>query len=182
MIDKDAFIAGIAVLAGAFSREVDAPVQRAYYAVLSPQMTTEEFEKAVALTLTSETFWPSPAVLLSKVKKGDEGKGLLALEHVTRIVDKAGGFRFLPHATYLAEFDAPTRAAISVCGGLVVITNTSEERWPAMQRKFAAAYTQALNPKPALSAPPTDARVKQLVASTADALTSGRDRAAGRDE
>jgi hypothetical protein len=181
MIDKDAFIAGIAVLAGAFGREVDAPVQRAYYAVLSREMTTEEFEQAVTLTLSSETFWPSPAVLLGKVKADETSRGLLALEHVNRITDAHGGFRYLPYAVYQAEFDAPTKAAISACGGLSAIATTNENALNALRKKFAAAYATAQKP-PQLSAPPTDPRVRQLVRETTKALTSGRDRAAGRDE
>lgn len=182
MIDKDAFIAGIAVLAGAFGREIDAPVQRAYYTVLSRELTTEEFERAVTLALTSETFWPSPAVLLSKVKADDTSRGLSALEHVNRITEAHGGFRYLPHATFQAEFDAPTKAAIAACGGLAAIANTTESGQNALKKKFAAAYTASTKPQKQLPAPQTDPRVKQLVRDTAGALTSGRDRAAGRDE
>lgn len=182
MIDKEIFTTGIAVLAGAFGREVDAPVQRAYYLVLSPQMTNDEFERAVQLTLTSETFWPSPATILAKVKADETSKGLLALEHVNRITEAHGGFRYLPHATFHAEFDAPTRAAISVVGGLQQIANTPENQRAGLQKRFAAAYLAALHPLPRIEAPPLDPLVKNLVRSTVKSLPSGRDRAAGRDE
>lgn len=182
MIDKDAFAAGIGVLAGAFGREVDGAVARAYYAVLNHQLSTEEFERAVQLTLTSETFWPSPATILAKVKADETSKGLLALEHVNRITEQHGGFRYLPHATYHREFDAPTRAAISVVGGLQQIAITPEHQRPGLQRRFAAAYLAALNPLPQIAARPTDPRVMNLVRTTVKALPSGRDRAAGRDE
>jgi hypothetical protein len=173
MIDKEKFIAGMAVLSGAFGREVDGPVQRAYYGVLNSQLTDEEFERAVSLTLATETFWPSPAVLLSKVKADDDTRGQVAFEHVNRVSGNAGGFRFLSHETYHREFDAPTRAAISAVGGLSEIGNTPVERWPTLQRKFAKAYSESLVPK--LAPPETDGRVKQLVRS----VLSGRDRAAG---
>lgn len=181
MIEKDAFIAGIAVLAGAFGREVDAPVQRAYYTVLNPHLSTEEFERAVSLCLTSESFWPSPATLLSKVKADDTTRGLLAFEHVGRVTSKHGGYRFLPNDVFKAEFDEPTRAAISAVGGLYEIANTRDDHYAALKRKFAAAYAESLKPK-ALAPPPTDPLVKQLVGATVRSITSGRDRAAGRQE
>ncbi len=177
MIDKDRFLAGLAVLAGAFGREVDGPVQRAYYAVLSPKMTDDEWERAVGLTLEQETFWPSPAVIAAKVKADDESRAFLVYEHVNRIVNNAGGHRFLPYATYHAEFDAPTKAAISTVGGLAEFGSVSAKR-------FAKAYIEALQP-PKLKAPATDHRVKQLVGNVVrsmPSMPSGRDRAAGRDE
>lgn len=175
-IDKDSFLAGLAVLAGAFSREVDAPVQRAYYTVLSRELTTEEFERAVTITLETETFWPSPAVILSKVKADKEGAAALALEHVNRVTNAHGGFRYLTADVFHREFDAPMRAAISACGGLAKMADADER---TVRRRFAKAYQASLQPR--IAAPQTDARVKQLVGSVANALTSGRDRAAGRD-
>lgn len=179
MIEKDSFLAGIALLGGAFGREVDAAVQRAYFLVLSPQLTTEEFTKAVELTMASEKFWPSPAVIMSKIKADGESRAILAFEHVNRVTSSHGGFRYLTAETFHKEFDAPTRAAISAVGGLAAIGNTPEERWPSLQKKFAAAYQTSLQPR--IAAPKIDPRVRALVNSTANALTSGRDRAAGRD-
>lgn len=177
-IDKDSFRAGLALLAGAFSRELDAPLQRVYYVVLSPALTTEEFETAVTMTLATDTFWPSPAVLLGKVKADANSRAALAFEHVNRVTGDNGGFRYLTAETFHREFDAPTKAAISAVGGLAAIANTTEERWPSMQKKFAAAYQSSMQPR--LAAPQMDPKVKQLVASTAEAM-SGRDRSVGRD-
>jgi hypothetical protein len=178
MIDKDAFLAGMAVLAGSFGREVDAGVQRAYYVVLSPKLTTDEFERAVSLTISSESFWPSPATILGKVQADDSTRALLAFEHVNRVLGSNGGYRYLTAETYQREFDAPTKAAISAVGGLGAITNTSEERWPSLQKKFVGAFIVSTQPK--LTARTQDAKVRQLVRETASTL-SGRDRAAGRD-
>lgn len=180
MIEKEAFLAGLAVLAGAFGREIDGPVQRAYYAVLSPQLTSEEWERAVSLTLASEKFWPSPATLLSKVKADDNSRALLAFEHVNRVTNDAGGYRFLTYDAFHSEFDAATKAAISEIGGLAEIANTPENQLAALRRRFATAYLA--HGQPRLAPSTIDPRVKQLTRSTARALSSGRDRAAGRDE
>lgn len=177
MIEKEQFITGMALLSGAFGREVDGPIQRAYYAVLSKQLTTAEFERAVSITLETETFWPSPAVLIGKVKQDTQARALSALEHVNRVTGQAGGYRFLPVETFHREFDAPTRVAIAAVGGLGAIGNVSEDRYSTLQKKFVAAYSESLQPR--IAAPETDKQVKRLTSKTAAAMVSGRDRAAG---
>lgn len=181
-IEKQSFAVGMGLLAGAFSRTADEPVMKAYYTILTAQLSTAEFEEAVTRTLATETFWPSPAVLLGKIKAGDDNKAALAFEHVNRVTGGAGGFRFLSYAAYQDAFDAPTRIAIAAVGGLSEIANTPLERWPGLQRRFAAAYLASL--RPALTAPTIDGRVRQLVGSVASTMgtLSGRDRAAGETE
>lgn len=183
MIDKQAFAAGLGILSNNFKTTVDAALSRVWYGVLSARLTTEEFERAVAISIAEDTFWPSAASLIAKVAPlSPADLGATALEHVNRILSQHGGHRFLSHATYHAEFDAPTRAAISAVGGLSEITGCSIERYGSLTKKFAAAYANALEGPKALPAQGTDPRVKQLSASTARVLTlSGRDRAAGKD-
>lgn len=142
MIDKEQFAAGMALLSGSYGREIDGPVQRLYYGVLSAKLTTEEFQKAVADTVATETFWPSPAVILGKVPRLAEDRPAKALEHVNRVLSSVGGHRFLSFARFQSEFDAPTRAAISAVGGLSAITGCSEERYGSLAKKFATAFRE----------------------------------------
>jgi hypothetical protein len=177
MIDKDAFSAGMALLAGAFGREIDAPVGRAYFAVLNPQLTTEQFERAVQLTLVTEKFWPAPAVLLGKIFAGPNEAAERALRSVNAMIDRYGGVQFVPYASWL-EFDPPTKAAVLDVGGLAKIAGTPEEKWPALQRRFADAYQRAAtvaNSERQLRVPTTDERVKQLTSNIANALDMNRD-------
>jgi hypothetical protein len=168
-IDHTAFAAGMGLLAGAFNRTVDAPISRVYFGILSQRLTTAEFERAITLVLSEETFWPSPAVILGKVVQDDSERALAAFEHVNRVVGAAGGHRFLSHDTYQREFDAATRAAISAVGGIAEICNTVIERWPALERRFVKAYSAAL--VPSLPTLQDDPKVKQLVTQTARALS-----------
>lgn len=182
MIDKHAFAAGMGLLSGAFNRTVDAPVSRVYYSVLSSRLTTEQFEAAVQRVLIEETFWPSPALILAKTDlPSTQRNAAEALEHVSRVMDRVGGFRNLPHAMYHAEFDAPTKAAISAVGGLSRIAETPVERWAGLAKRFSEAYLKALQPR--LPQPITDPRVAQLVKQVAGSISahplSRRDRAAG---
>lgn len=148
MIDKHTFAAGMTALSGAFGREIDGPVSAMYYGILSPKLTGAEFQAAILKTCESETFWPSPGVILSKVPRLKEDAGYLAFEHVNRVTSEHGGYRFLPHEVFQREFDAPTRAAIAKVGGLAAIANTNEDRWTALGKRFAAAYQSAVSPEP----------------------------------
>jgi hypothetical protein len=150
MIDKDTFLAGMTALSGAFGREIDGAVQRMYYGILSPKLTTDEFQQAVKDTLEQETFWPAPAVILGKVQRLKQNAGELAFAHVNRVTSEHGGFRYLTYDTYQREFDAPTRAAIAAVGGLAKIANTTEDHWPGLTKRFAAAYQDAPTLHPAI--------------------------------
>lgn len=102
MIDRGVFIAGMATLAGSFGREMDEGLQRAYYAVLSPELSTAQFEGAVAETMKCERFWPSPAVLLQHAEASESAKMLALPSHCAACGAGLGyapgsGKRFLQH-------------------------------------------------------------------------------------
>jgi hypothetical protein len=149
-IDKDTFAAGMTALSGAFGREIDGAVTRMYFGILSPKLTTDEFQQAVKETLETETFWPAPAVILGKVARLKQNAGDLAFAHVNKITSEHGGFRYLSYDTYQREFDVPTKAAIAAVGGLAKIANTSEEHWPGLAKRFAAAHQEATAGRPSI--------------------------------
>src|SRR6478609_7251728 len=182
MIEKEKFAIGMGLLAANFNKTVDPALSRIWYGMMSQRITTEQFERAVQMSIAEDDFWPTAASLVARVAPpSNETQGLEALERVNRVVGSVGGFRFLPHEQYMTEFDAPTRAAISACGGLREMANVSEERYGALQRKFATAYARALEPVKSLPATGTDGRVSGLVKGVARnlSLVSGRDRATG---
>lgn len=189
MIDKLKFAAGLGMLANNFNKSVDEALGRVWYGVLSKHLTTEQFERAVALSIEQDTFWPTAASLIAKVAPPTpETQGITALENVNRVLGETGGHRFLTHERFHQEFDAPTKAGISAVGGLSEITNCSVERYGALRKKFSEAYAKALTGPKALPATGTDgqanARVKTLVGGVVRSLSlvSGRDKAARNDE
>jgi hypothetical protein len=179
MIDKQTFTAGMGVLAGNFGREVDGAVSRSYYVMLSPRLTAKQFEAAVQRCIAEEKFWPGVAVILEKAGADAESQALSAFEHVKQTLFEHGGFRFLPHEKF-QEFDLPTKAAIKAVGGLAELSNTPENRYAGMVKRFTKAHIETNNPQPALPAgEKSDPRVNQLVNQTARqlSLVGGRDRA-----
>lgn len=185
MIDKTAFATGMGLLAGNFNKNVDPALSRIWYGLMSQRLSTEQFERAVQLSIAQDEFWPTAASLVAKVAPpSNEDRGFAALEHVNRVLQQYGGFRFLPHDVFHQEFDAPTRAAIAACGGLHDMANVSVERYAALTKKFAAAYAKSIDGPIALPATGTDNRVSGLVRGVARnlSLMSGRDRATGERE
>ena len=68
MIEQKKFIAWMAALTDRFGRALHPGTQQAYYAQLSPLLSTEEFDRAASLVFRDETFWPSPRVFIEKVR------------------------------------------------------------------------------------------------------------------
>lgn len=149
MIDKAVFAEGMGQLGGAFGREIDGPVSRMYYAILSPALSNEQWVEAVTETVKTERFWPSPAVLLEKAGKDEESRSQLAFRTVADALNAHGGYRFLP-AEVSQSWDAATWAGIKEIGGLREITECTERNWPSLVRRFTKAYQDALKPKLAL--------------------------------
>lgn len=172
MIEKQTFANGMGLLAANFNKTVDPALSRIWYNVLSARLSDEDFMRAVGMSIASDTFWPTAAQLIAKVAPpSPEQLGHEALEHVNRVLSKCGGYKFLSNDAFWQEFDAPTRAAISACGGLYEMSNCSVERYGAMQRKFATAYAKAVEGPKALPATGTDGRVKALVRGTVKKLS-----------
>jgi hypothetical protein len=169
MIDKEVFVQGMGQLGGAFGREIDGPVSKMYYGILSPKLSTEQWVEAVTKTMTAERFWPSPAVILSYAVGDPEMIAGRALAHVRGVIARHGGVPYLPASA--VEFDAPTWAGIKEIGGLAHCSTEKNER------RFVRAYLAALTPQPVLSASAErpQPETRRLVASVTRSI--GRDRA-----
>lgn len=172
MIDKNIFAEGMGQLGGAFGREIDEPVTRMYYAILSPVLTSEAFVAAVTNTVATERFWPSPAVILEKAGADIHAIAQRAFRVVVDGLNEHGGYRFLP-ASVSQSWDAATWAGIKAIGGLREITDCTERRWPGLVRDFCKAYTEALQPSKTLPHGQPQPQTKHLVARVVGSI--GRD-------
>lgn len=139
-IDKGVFSAAMAMLAGSFGREVDAAVVLAYYRVLSPRMTTQEFEAAVKLVIEQESFWPPPAKLLEAARA--QSPALTALGDVMRWLRSHGGHLHAPHAEF-AALPSEVKAGVKAAGGLRALWEARAEEMPRLEKRFGKAFDQA---------------------------------------
>lgn len=174
MINQQAFAAGLALLAGNFGREVDAALGRAWYLILSPLMTTAQFERAVQLVLETETFWPSAAVLLTKVKASADEVAVQALRDLNATLGRFGGYQHTPYDALRDHLDGPTKAALKAIGGLSELAATTEEKYPRLVKRWVEAYNRAKAEIafPKLPQPKTDPAVEQLTATVAKELSA----------
>lgn len=169
MLDKAIFAEGMGQLGGAFGREIDGAVSRMYYETLAPHLTTEQFVDTVKRVIGTETFWPSPAVLLEKAGVSPQQRSEGALRVVSDALFLHGGHKSIP-LEVCQSWDAATWAGISAIGGLREITYCTDERWSGMQRRFQRAYEAALTPQTALPSDRPQSETKRLVRETGRAL------------
>ena len=159
MIDKQAFKAGLAVLAGAFSRDLDEAVILTYYRVLNPRLSTDEFQRAVQIVLETETFWPPPATIVNAIHPPNAGQ--LALKAVFDAMRPFGGHLHFPHSEF-QKFSPAQKAGIKAAGGLGALSTASEKRQPYLERQFVEGYESVADPAKALAEPKDENPVRRI--------------------
>ncbi len=143
MIERGAYAEGMQLLIGAHGRgALPVALARAYYATLSPRLTTAEFRAAVDASLARDTWWPSPARLLELAQRSEQQLATEAFNRLRRDLEANGGYQWYPSARY-AALDEPTRFAIRECGGLRALGQADERQHPALVKQFVAAYLHA---------------------------------------
>lgn len=170
MIDKQRFAEGMGMLAGNFGREIDAPISRGYYAILSPKLTTDEFNAVVLRAMREETFWPPAARLLELAGRAQD-EADAALDALRQALRVSGGPRYLPAQAW-AELPDATKRAVVACGGLWRINGMDGEHEARIRRKFVEAYHAPVVKQ--LDAPHPDSRIERLISETAESLTPNR--------
>lgn len=182
-IDAKQFAAGMSLLADTYGKLVEAPLAAFYKQTLDPLMTTEEFVAAVHAVAATERFWPTPAVLVDKVRPGcpkpaDAAK-LEGAEIFDRIRSECGHYTPLgvrvDVVTVETVFGTPAVMALRAIGGPVRYRYLTETNEAFVRKDFADAYATALGilvargetPQGQLSADP---RVTLLIAAVAPKL------------
>lgn len=151
MIERNAFGAGMAVLAGNFSRNLDAPMMKVYYQYLSSQLTTEEFEQAIKQCIAEETFWPPVAVILRKIRKPEKARSI-AVDgpSVIRQIEKMATYNpsvgmIYPRVDAVRErLGEPVAYAYAAAGAHRLFSDNEISRDIAT-REFQKAMTDAVN-------------------------------------
>jgi hypothetical protein len=68
VIERQVFNAWMAVLADRFNRPFEAPTIKVWYAILTQELSTTEFETAAAVAFRQCPYWPSPKELIEFVR------------------------------------------------------------------------------------------------------------------
>lgn len=152
-INAVTFAAWMQVLADRFNRPMQPATQQAYYATLSDELSTEEFERAAALAFRDETFWPSPRAIIEKVHPPVDIK-VSATETFEGLRQAITDFGW-QHVHRRLEPTLPltTRRALQGSGGVYAIAMASYTELPHLARKFADIYEAAVAEIPVAALP-----------------------------
>lgn len=147
MIDRDEFSTWMGVLADRFGRALKPPTIRAYYAVLSAELTTEQFVAAAAITLRDATFWPSPKEIVERAKPV-AAPALTAAEAWVKVHDIAAGISKFGRsssekAQLIAELGPAALRAFHAVGGQRAWTDLLEADVKWLKKEFCDRYADA---------------------------------------
>lgn len=142
MIDQKSFAVGMGVLAERFRSELAPAAQSGYYAILSGELETGEFEVAVQLAFRHSQFWPSPQQLIDFANPPVDLTSE-AIEMFDSVIDLGEH-----HATAgriwrrekVRDLGAPALAGFVAVGANEGLKNLSGQRLAFARRDFIAAY------------------------------------------
>lgn len=142
MIDRESFDVGMGALAERFRGALSPEAQRGYYAILSTELDTEQFQVAVQLAFRHSQFWPSPQQLIDFAVPPMD-LALEAAEMFDRVMDigvnHPGAGRVWPRVE-VEKLGLPALAGYVAIGANEGLRNLKGERLIFARRDFVAAY------------------------------------------
>ena len=154
MISKAEMAKGMALLSTAFNRELTREVIELYQAVIGPRLDAQAWEHAVKQSLSRETFFPPPAVLLSYGLS--EGAPLTrAVTVYEQIVREYECGRHLGPREVRDQFGAAAMDSFVAAGGTRAFEWCEPESEPFRRKAFAETWVEVTeqDPSKALPAP-----------------------------
>lgn len=140
MIDTQTFAHWMGVLSDRCNRPLAAPTQRAYFEVLSRQLTTAEFIAGAERCFETCTFWPAPKEIVDAAKPigSPELEGAELFNEILR-------WNGHPQLMAVAERRLPSPAlrAFLAAGGPAKFRTLTEAEAPFVRKAFVAAYIAA---------------------------------------
>lgn len=183
MIDPKVFGGWMAALAERFGRELGEASSKAYHAILSRQLTTQQFDLAAAVIFGRFEYkgsWPAPELFVEAAKPtADVALDAGAVLRQVRGLLRAEGYAITAAPEYHALPEYVQRA-VGAVGGFDRIHNGTLEQEPFLLRDFGKALAQAKDhhERAAIAGvlpSQADVQVRQLVGSVAKQLSGPRD-------
>lgn len=142
MIDTQIFAHWMGVLSDRFNRPLAAPTTRAYFEVLSRQLTTAEFVVGAEWCFATCTFWPSPKEIADAAKpiRNVELEGAELFADILRW----NGHRQLMHEAE-RRLSPPALRAFLAAGGPAKFRTLTEAEAPFVRKAFVSAYSAAVS-------------------------------------
>ena len=158
MIELREMATGMAALAVAFNREVDAHVAEVYHTVLGPRLDAAGWQRAVRRALEAESFFPPPAVLL----RYGASEGLpqaRAVEFYDAIVSCFERGEGLGPSEVTARYGTAAMEAFCAAGGNRAFAWCEPRDEPFRRKAFVQGWVETVAVDPALALPPGEAKL-----------------------
>lgn len=142
MIDSQVFAEAMAVLSDRFNRPFHPGTQREYHAILSAELSTEDFTVAARIAFRESQFWPSPQQLIDFAKPPRDLE-LEAVEMFDRMRDLGednAGYGRNWRRDKIAELGEPTLAGFKAIGANEGLRNLEVKNLHWIRQSFIAAY------------------------------------------
>lgn len=178
MIDAKVFAGWMGALSERFGRPLGDAGTKAYHAILSRQLTTQQFDVAAAIIFARFEYkgsWPAPERFVDAAQpKGATELDAGAVLARVRQLHRMEGYSLTASPEYHALPDYIKRA-VGAVGGAQRIHETTLEQEPFLLRDFAKALTQAKDHQDRAAIAgvlpsSADTSVRQLVGSVASKL------------
>lgn len=139
-----------------------------YYAILSEELTTEEFQAGMKGIFRDHAFatWPSPAEIIARAKPALALRAMSAWSQLEDVVRRRVSHEPLEHQFRRCGVDPLATALFFAVGGLARWRSLNDWRFDAMRDEFLSRYSEA--------ARLPEAQRAQLVASHVPALAAPR--------
>jgi hypothetical protein len=142
-INKDRFSYWLAAIGDRMTppKVLTPPTIAEYYKLLSPRMTTPEFEVMAAKLFAETTYFPRPADFLPP--QAPNLAGAAVYEKLRELAEKSPRGSYWRRETIEARLNYPAAVAFSAVGGndRFRSTEAADEHW--LRRDFIAAYAEA---------------------------------------
>lgn len=136
MISRTDFTRGFALLMDRFGRTLGEPTIAEYHRILTAELDTDSFNRAVTVIFREDVFFPSPQRFIDAVR-GDPKR--LAEEAWTAILDSARRGVYPP----LETLPEATRAALRVAPLREIMLADSDSKLGRLKREFIEAHVHA---------------------------------------
>lgn len=140
MIDTSTFAQWMGLLSDRFNRALAAPTQRAYFELLSRELTTAEFVAGAEQCFARCTYWPSPAEITAAAKPRGSSE-LAGAEAFADILRWNGTPELMAEAR--RRLSAPALRAFLAVGGPAKFRALTTDEEPFVRKAFVSAFVAA---------------------------------------
>lgn len=155
MIDSQVFSVGLTLLCTHYDRQLQPEVVRIWKEYLDSQLTTEQFQQAIRITILESRFFPTAKELIEAVKGSGEVQPLEEWDACLKASARADN-------SMVANLSEQGKFALQSIGGLYKLGQTLEDELRWVKKEFVAAW-KAWRPLASPALPPGSTQSRRQI-------------------